>query len=167
MRFHPGVAALVGVLLWGVGCSHDDLSGSSIRVGDVAPKVHTTKLSDVDGDVNQLTTYRFPDREMYQYSIDEAVSSGKPSVIVFATPAHCTQCDEQLQLLKGIRQQHGDDLIFVHIDQYKNSSAFAAFGVRGDPWMYVVDRKGIVQYIMPGRTLLPEISGILDDVLKG
>ena len=43
-----------------------------------------------DGDISRITTYRQPDERMYAYSVDQALASGKPMLLEFATPAHCT-----------------------------------------------------------------------------
>ena len=41
---------------------------------------------------------------MYEYSVDQALASGKPVLLEFATPAHCTPCDRQLQMIKSLLQ---------------------------------------------------------------
>ncbi|MGA2843414.1 MAG: hypothetical protein ABSG18_25435, partial [Steroidobacteraceae bacterium] len=53
-------------------------SSLTLKRGEVAPRVHTKSLADVDGDVSRITTYRQPDERMYQFSVDQALASGKP-----------------------------------------------------------------------------------------
>jgi hypothetical protein len=48
-----------------------------LKRGDVAPRVHTKSLADVDGDVSRITTYRQPDERMYQFSVDQALGSAE------------------------------------------------------------------------------------------
>ena len=138
----------------------------SLQVGAAAPEVKTKTLEDVDGDFSRITSYRYPDARMYQYSLDEAMKLGKPIVLEFATPGHCTVCDKQLQMLKGILTKYEDDVIFLHMDQYQNPEAFVAFKVMGDPWTFVIDENQVVQYKQAGRVLYGELDLIIQKVLK-
>ena len=145
------------------GCD-DQLSGG-LRKGELAPKLPTKTLADVGGDVSKITTYRQPDERMYQYSLDNALTLGKPIFLEFATPGHCTVCDGQLQMIKALMEKY-PQVLFLHMDQYKNPQAFKAYRVTGDPWTYVIDEKGIVRYQMPGRMLYGEMELAIKNVLK-
>lgn len=152
--------ALVALVALAAGCDGDfSVGGGGVMLeGKPAPKVHTAKLSDVGGDMSKLTSYRYPDPGMYRYSFDEALALHKPIVLEFATPAHCTQCDQQLQLLKVLMKKYGDKVIFLHMDQYYNPQAYTAFQVRGEPWTFIVDGEGKVVRVFPGRTLYQELD---------
>jgi thiol-disulfide isomerase/thioredoxin len=139
---------------------------SKLKVGSVAPIIQTKTLADVNGDLSKITTYRYPDTRMYQYSVDEALKLGKPVVLEFATPAHCTQCDKQLQLLKAVLDKYEDEVIFLHLDQYQNPEAYKAYKVLGDPWTFVIDQNQVVRYKLAGRLLYGEIDALIKDVLK-
>ena len=138
--------------------------GGVFRVGQEAPSLKTKTLADAGGDMSKLTSYRYPDPRMYQLSFDEALKKGKPIVLEFATPGHCTQCDQQLQLLKVMLNRYGDDILFLHMDQYYNPEAYDAFQVRGEPWTFVINAQGKVDYIAPGRVLRAEIEPVLRHV---
>ena len=140
-------------------------TGSRTKVGMQAPAVVTKTLADVGGDFGKITTYRHPDARMYQYSINQALKTGKPMVLAFATPGHCTPCDQQLQMLKAMLDKYQDRVLFLHLDQYQNPQAFKAFGVMGDPWTYVVDTRGTVRYVQSGRVLYGELEAALLPVL--
>lgn len=133
--------------------------------GSRAPSVVTRTLSDVGGDFSKITTYRYPDKRMYQFSVDEALASGKPIVLEFATPGHCTVCDKQLQMLKALLAKYHDDVIFLHMDQYQNPQAFKAFAVTGDPWTFVIDRDSTVLFSRAGRLLYNELEPVIVRVL--
>jgi thiol-disulfide isomerase/thioredoxin len=145
------------------GCSIDD---SSLKVGMSAPSLRTKTLADVDGDFSRITTYRYPDKRMYQVSLDEALASDKPIILEFATPGHCTVCDKQLQMLKALLVKYEQEVIFLHMDQYQNPEAFKAFGVIGDPWTYVIDGGDIVRFKQPGRMLYNELDMIIAGLLR-
>jgi hypothetical protein len=155
--------ALAGMPVWMLaGC---DVS-PSVKVGQVAPMLQTKTLADVDGDFSRITTYRYPDGRMYQYSLDQAMAQGKPIVLEFATPGHCTVCDNQLQMIKGLLPKYESQVIFLHMDQYKNPEAFKAFRVIGDPWTFVIDRNRVVQFKQAGKMLYGELDSAIARVLS-
>ncbi len=155
------VLGVVALLL--SGCILDD---GSMSVGMTAPSLRTKTLADVNGDFSRITTYRYPDERMYQYSLDDAMKEGKVIVLAFATPGHCTQCDKHLQMLKAILDKHQNDVLFLHMDQYQNPEAFKAFTVIGDPWTYVLDEKNVVRFRRAGRMLFSEMDAVLEDLVK-
>jgi len=154
------VAGLAAVLS---GCL--TISDTTLRVGEQAPSLKTKTLADVDGDFSRITTYRYPDERMYQYSIDEALTQGKPVIVEFATPGHCTVCDKQLQVLKGILNKYESEIIIVHMDQYQNPEAFIEYKVTGDPWTFVIDKEQKVIFKRAGRLLYNEIDLALQPLL--
>lgn len=145
------------------GCLFDD---GTYKVGEVAPSLRTKTLADVGGDLTRITTYRYPDKRMYQYSLDDALAKEQVIVLAFATPGHCTQCDKHLQMLKGIIDKYGDEVLFLHMDQYQNPEAFNAFVVIGDPWTFVIDGKQTIRLKRAGRMLYREVDVVLASLLK-
>jgi thiol-disulfide isomerase/thioredoxin len=135
---------------------------AGFKVGERAPSLATKTLADAGGNFSKVTTYRQPDARMYQYSVDKALLTGKPIVLEFATPGHCTNCDAQLQMLKAIMDKYQDQMIFIHIDQYENPQAYKAYQVMGDPWTFIIDKHGVVNFERAGRMLYGE----LDDAIK-
>lgn len=160
MRQLPWYFLILFLLL---GCGAQPENG--LEVGTKAPLVKTKTLADVGGDFSRITSYRHPDARMYQYSLDDALAQGKPIVLEFATPGHCTVCDKQLQMLKGMMAEYEDDVIFLHMDQYQNPEAFKAFKVMGDPWTYVIDEDRVVRYKQSGRVLYGELEFVVKRVL--
>lgn len=154
---------VIPLLLFLVAC---DAPSGLLKSGSKAPVIETKKLSDVGGDLSRLTTYRYPDERMYQYSVHEALKLNKTIVLEFATPGHCTVCDKQLQMLKAMMQRYEKDVVFLHMDQYQNPRAFKAFRVVGDPWTFVIDKDGMVRFTRPGRMLYNELDMVLKKVLQ-
>jgi len=154
---------VLGIALSGCGMEAPE---GMLQVGLKAPSVVTRTLKDVDGDMSQLTSYRYPDERMYQYSIDDALALNKTVLIEFATPGHCTVCDKQLQMLKAMISKYGEDVAFLHMDQYKNPQAFKAFKVKGDPWTFILDDTGTVKFKQAGRILYGELDHHLDKIIN-
>jgi len=145
------------------GCFLDD---SRYKVGMTVPSLRTKTLADVGGDLSRITSYRYPDKRMYQYSLDEALTKEQVMVLTFATPGHCTQCDKHLQMLKGILDRYGDEVLILHMDQYQNPEAFNALVVIGDPWTYIVDSTRTIRLKRAGRMLYSEVDAVLVSLLK-
>jgi len=158
------IVVAISALLLLSACDALDGGGGVFRIGQEVPSLKTKTLADAGGDMSKLTSYRYPDPRMYKLSFDEALKQGKPIVLEFATPGHCTQCDQQLQLLKVMLDRYGDKVLFLHMDQYYNPEAYNAFQVRGEPWTFVINAEGKVDYIAPGRVLRAEIEPVLKKV---
>jgi len=165
--FRRGIGFAVNLLLV-LSISSCDVGGNgAFMQGTEVPSVKTKTLADVGGDLSKITSYRYPDPRMYQMSFDDALKLGKPIVLEFATPGHCTQCDKQLQLLKELMNIYEKDVIFLHMDQYYNPEAYDAFQVRGEPWTFVIDRDKKAKMVYPGRILYQELDPLLKEMTTG
>ena len=56
-------------------------------------------------------------------------------------------------------------MIFIHLDQYQSPEAYTAYGVFGDPWTFVIDTHGIVEYQQAGAMLYQEMEAHIQKVL--
>ncbi|EQD73203.1 TlpA family protein disulfide reductase [Ferrovum myxofaciens] len=139
--------------------------GLGLSLGTQAPRLATKTLADVGGDLSRMTTYRQPDPRMYQYSLDQALATGKPILLEFATPGHCSVCDRQLQITKAMLDKYQPNVLFLHMDQYENPEAFKTYRVMGDPWTFVIDAHGIVRYQEAGPMLYQEMDAAIQAVL--
>ncbi|NDU85313.1 MAG: thioredoxin family protein [Ferrovum sp.] len=157
VRSCAGIFATITILTLG-GCGNQQMG---LAVGSVAPRLPTKTLDDVGGDLSRMTTYRQPDERMYQYSLDKALATGKPILLEFATPGHCSVCDRQLQITKAMLDKYQSQVLFLHMDQYENPEAFKTYRVMGDPWTFVIDSKGIVRYEQAGPMLYREMDSAI------
>ena len=154
-----------GIILVGLMQGCEQKLSAGFAVGEHAPSLPTKTLADAGGNFSKVTTYRQPDPRMYQYSVDKALLAGKPIVLEFATPGHCTNCDEQLQMLKAVMDKYQSQMIFIHIDQYENPQAYKAYQVMGDPWTFIIDKNGIVNFERAGRMLYGELDAAIQKAL--
>jgi thiol-disulfide isomerase/thioredoxin len=159
------LSIICGIIILGSTAGCEQRLSAGFKVGMRAPSLPTKTLADAGGNFSKVTTYRQPDARMYQYSVDKALLTGKPIVLEFATPGHCTNCDQQLQMLKAIMDKYQDQLIFIHIDQYENPQAYRAYQVMGDPWTFIIDKHGIVNFERPGRMLYGELDRAIKQIL--
>jgi len=93
-----------------------------------------------------------PDPELHDHTIKELVEAGTPFVLIFGTPSHCTQCQNQIDTVKYYREKYENAFEVIHIDQYKNSHVYTQMGVSGDPWTFLVAGNGVIQAVYPGVT---------------
>jgi hypothetical protein len=136
-----------------------------IGVGDRAPASDTPTLEDVGGDVAKLSTDDEPEERFYEVSVADALTAGEPFVLAFATPKFCAtaQCGPTLDRLKPIAAAH-PDMTFINVEPYElqlvegqlqpvlsgdpagltPTAATDEWGLAAEPWVFVVDRDGIV-----------------------
>ncbi len=91
------------------------------EVGDIPPFSANKTVYTVD-DLADLSTDFTPDLDLYQLTIPEAIISGKPTVIVFATPAFCTSptCGPQVDTVSELKDLYRDEANFIHVELYDN-----------------------------------------------
>jgi hypothetical protein len=92
---------------------------ASVAMGAPAPLSDTLTLDDVE-DVVEIDTSNPPIPEMHTMTIAEAVTSGRPSVIIFATPAFCLSriCGPTKDVVDDLFEQYKDEVNFVHVEPY-------------------------------------------------
>jgi len=135
-----------------------------IAVGDKAPASDTPTLDDVGGDVAKISTDPNPDPAFYKTSIADAVAAKKPFVVAFATPKFCVskQCGPTLDRLKPIAAKH-PGVTVINVEPYQLTYADGGlqpvldangnlqptkatddWHLPSEPWVFVVDKDGIV-----------------------
>ncbi len=150
-------------------------------VGDTPPASQTKTLGD-GLELPDVTTAYQPDAGLYEVSVADAVASGKPSVIVFATPAFCTSptCGPQVDTVAELRAAHPDAANYIHVELYDNPAeiqgdlsqaqlvpAAAEWGFTSIPewtnesWVFVLDSNGVIRQRFEGFATLAELEAAL------
>ena len=156
--------------------------GTTVAVGDPAPSVETPTLADVGGDPARLSTDPKPDPELYTTSVATALAEHKPFVLVFATPAFCQSrvCGPTLETVKKVKASE-PGVTFINVEpyalQWKDGSlqpvldasgqlspvpAVEAYGLLVEPWIFVVDRDGIVRGSFEAVVSEKELTAAID-----
>lgn len=130
-----------------------------IGVGDAAPK-SMNKVLAAGGNQAQVSTLDKKAR-LYRWRIADLVEQGRPFLVVFGTPQHCTMCVDQLTRVAYMEEKYGERFAFVHVDGYRDNAVWVDWGIKGEPWTFVVDTHGRVRKVFPGQT---EISLLEDQV---
>ena len=149
-------------------------------VGQPAPRSHSRTVRDVDS-LAQLSTGREPDPALYELSLSEAIVQSKPLVVVFASPAFCTNalCGPQVEVLSELAARYGERANFIHIDLYENpieirgdldravrTPILAEWGLETDEWTFVVDARGVVAARFEAFVTREELEAALLKVLE-
>ena len=133
-------------------------------IGDPRQPSDTPTADDAD-DLSEISTDAKPDPRFYQLSVADAVSSGKPFVLTFATPKFCTSkvCGPTLDIVKKVAPDYPDmnfihvepfDLVAVEQGEFEPVPSVDEWGLPTEPWVFIVDSKGNVAAKFEG-TLSP------------
>lgn len=138
--------------------------------------VHTVK------ELAELTTDFNPDPELYQMTIGEALVTGQPTVVVFATPAFCTSrtCGPQVDTVSQLKDLYRDKANFIHVELYDNprdiqgdldkavlSDLVHEWGLSSIPhwfnesWTFVLGDDGSIAERFEGFATLTELEQVL------
>ena len=138
--------------------------GLAIPLGGKAPSTRTPTAAN-RADIAKIASDPTPDPTFYTTSVDDALAQHKPFVLVFATPAFCTsqQCGPTLDGIKAVAKSE-TGVTFINVEPYKMAytdgrlqpvldaqgqlqvtDTTRAWGLLSEPWVFVVDREGIVR----------------------
>jgi len=151
----------------------------SVTVGQKAPTSASRTLAS-EGNIVKLTTGSHRDPGLYQYSIAEAIDRDRPLLIVFASPAFCTNavCGPQVEIASELREVYGNEVDFVHVDLYSNpheiqgdlsvariTPLLAEWGLSSQEWTFIVGSDGIVTHRFENFAPKPELIEALDQII--
>lgn len=90
------------------------------KTGDAAIAVATPTTSNGRG-VDPICTRR-PACGLHDISLDAALASGKPVVVIFGTPAFCTSqlCGPEVDLLQDVADNYAGKAHFIHVEMYRD-----------------------------------------------
>jgi hypothetical protein len=144
-------------------------------VGQPALATHNPTARDV-ADVETIDSGRPPD-DMHQLSIADAIQQHRPALIVFATPAFCTSntCGPEVKVVQSLEPAYRDRLAFIHVEIYRDfkpdpskkqvAQAVVDWRLQSEPWIFLIDSKGIIQARFEGPTATDEVKAALDRLL--
>ena len=151
--------------------------GSTPAVGELAPRSEQRTLRDVD-DISEIDS-SIPSRpEMHELTIAEAIDSGRPTVVAFATPAFCRTrlCGPFLDsLVDPLFERYGDRVTFIHVEPYVAerarqgelvpAPAMVEWGLPSDTWLFVIDQEGRVADKFEAIATVEEVEPVLRRLL--
>ncbi len=139
-----------------------------LAVGATPPPTANRTLA-TEPDLARLSSDARPDPDLYRLTVDEAAASGRPTVVLFSTPGFCQSriCQPVTDEVKAVKGLFGDRVNFIHIEVYKSfdplvlADELAAWGLKTEPWVYVLDAAGRVAERLEGSVTAAELGPIL------
>jgi hypothetical protein len=123
--------------------------------GDLAIPTVTPTVANNQG-VSPICT-RKPPCDMHQITLKDAIAGGKPTAFFVGTPEFCMSrnCGPSLDELIAVESNLRGQANFVHAEVYLNdqtqtieqqipSPTFKEWGFQSEPWLFVIDRSGII-----------------------
>ena len=135
--------------------------------GDPAPRSASLTMQDVGGDGSKLCTHQ-PPCGLHDSSIADALQpAAKPLVVAFATPAFCTSalCGPELDTVLKLHDAYANRVNFIHVEIYQypfeqqhTAKTVDEWHLPSEPWLFMVDRDGVVRDRFEGSAPLEEIE---------
>lgn len=142
------------------------------KVGEKAPLIHTPTAADVHGDLSKITTRVPPDT---QNRVDYAEALGRESIfLLFATPQFCQSrvCGPVVDVAEQVKHRYGDKAAFIHMEIYKDNdpskgvrSQVRAFRLPSEPWLFAIDRQGVIRAVIQGAFGVDQMTRVVKDVI--
>lgn len=160
-------------------------AGTTPRIGSAAPRSQSPTGTTPE-EIGAISTDDDPDPDLYRETIAQAVTSGRPSVILFATPMFCqtAACGPTLDVVKGIARDYKDRIDFVHVEPYalrltdtgiqpdldangqlQPVQSTVDWGLPTEPYLFVVDAAGNVAASFEGVMGTEELRAAFEEVL--
>ena len=146
-------------------------------VGQPAPRSRNPTARDVP-DVSYIDSGQ-PPNDMHDLSIAAAIAQHRASLVVFATPAFCQSatCGPQVHAVQQLEPAYRDQLAFIHVEVYEDfkpdpsklhlSATMKEWNLQSEPWVYLIDRDGIIRAAFEAATASDEIRVAIDRMLAG
>ena len=141
-------------------------------VGSPAPQSRNLIASDVK-DLRQISTSERPDPRLHQTRIADAITKGKPQLIVFATPQFCTSrmCGPVVEIVRTLLPTYGKRVVFTHQEIWQDFATKKVFStieewrLESEPWIFIVDGQGMIRARFEGLVTARELETALQNVL--
>ena len=140
-------------------------------VGARAVKVNTP--TSPPQPVESIETRTPPDT---MHGVDFAdVVGRKPVLLVFSTPALCQTrvCAPVVDEAEQLKATYGSRMAFIHMEIYKGNKLenglrpeVAAWGLRSEPWVFAIDRRGRIVERFEGPVSAREMQQAIERTLR-
>jgi len=142
-------------------------------VGQRPPDIATDTAATVGGNISLLTT-RLPPEQMHSVSLNQVLGK-RPIALLFSTPQLCISrvCGPVTDVAVELQRQFGDRVTFIHQEVYVDNQPskglrpqLRAFHLRTEPWLFTINRRGIITARLEGAFGTTELRQALDAALR-
>jgi hypothetical protein len=142
------------------------------EIGQRPPLIATDTLAIVHGDVRLLTT-RLPPEDMHSVSFRQVLGK-RPIALLFSTPELCTSriCGPVTDVTVQLARAFAGRISFIHEEVYVDNQPskglrpqMKAFHLETEPWLFAVDRRGVIVARLEGAFGVVELRRALQAAL--
>jgi hypothetical protein len=151
--------------------------------GDPAPRSEQPLVSDVK-DIKEIDTSETPNPDQHNMTVAEAIESGKPTVVAFATPAFCQSqiCGPMKEIFDGMHADYSGRANFIHIEPYDVPRmrsgdcktlaeclvpTIEEWKLQSEPFVFVIAGDGVITARFDGIASEEELRAALEVALGG
>jgi hypothetical protein len=177
----PGLYAIVAVgpsgRSQGVGVTHVYFSDHPPNAAGSKATSVQTPVAKTAHQLREVCT-RQPPCTMHSIPLSDALRNGKPTVAVFSTPLLCQSrlCGPVTDEVLLVDEQLKARANFVHVEEFlpgpdlkpnasKLSPGFVAWGLQTEPWVFVIDKRGVIRARYQGPATAPMVAASLQPLL--
>jgi len=140
--------------------------------GDKAPKIDTLTRADVGGDLSKLDTRQPPAPQLNEVNYADVLGK-KPIAVLFGTPLLCQSrvCGPVEDVFLEEQAKGHGDVQFIHQEIYNDNEVkkgfrkqVSQFRLPTEPWVFVIDKNGVVQERLEGAFSAGELQRALAKV---
>ena len=152
-------------------------------VGEKAPLGEHLTLDSKDAPAeavdSRATTFEdVPDPELHDSMLRDAVSDGRPTLVIVSTPVYCVSrfCGPITDMVSELESEYGDRAEFIHIELWRNfedqviNKGAAQWVYKGgditEPWVFLVGADGRVEARWDNVATRDEIEPLLKELPK-
>lgn len=142
-------------------------------IGDPAPA--TMQATTATEPVEEIDSSYPPRPAMHDTTVADALETGMPVVIAFATPAFCTSrtCGPVMDnVVVPLAERYAEEAMFIHIEPYllrdlreanvrSPVPAALEWRLQSEPWVFVVGRDGRIAGRFEGIVDIGEVESVL------
>jgi hypothetical protein len=143
------------------------------NVGQRPPAIATDTLASVHGKASLLTT-RLPPEHMQSVSLRQVLGK-RPVALLFSTPQLCTSriCGPVTDETVDLQREFSHRIVFIHEEVYVGNQPsrglrpqLKAFHLETEPWLFTINRRGVIAARLEGAFGLDELRRALDAALS-
>jgi hypothetical protein len=142
-------------------------------VGQRPPAIATDTAASVNGNTALLTT-RHPPEQMAGVTLKQVLGK-RPVALLFSTPQLCTSrvCGPVTDVAVSEQHEFASRIAFIHQEVYVNNDPskglrpqLQAFHLRTEPWLFVINRRGVIVARLEGAFGTGELRAALRAALR-
>jgi hypothetical protein len=142
----------------------EDAAAPDVGEPAIAAKTPTLESASLE----QLSTAKEPDPELYRSSIAGALAAKEPFVVSFSTPKYCSTrtCGPVTDVVSEVRKRHeADGVRFIHVEIYEDNDPTKGenewvrqWGLPSEPWVFLVGADGLIKARFEGTVSVRELD---------